>query len=639
MPTSNRRIPAFAFSGELSELAAGLAAFEAEGLFCRDAGGILVKTYHGKTGSLRFDGTAAALCWDTRAHFFRLLGLLVEKLPGGAFSLEETAAFSSCGAMFDVSRNAVLSVEGFRFFLRRMALMGMDMAMLYTEDTYEVPGQPYFGYLRGRYTQEELRACDDYADQFGIELIPCIQTLAHLEKALRWDTYADLRDTSNILLAGDDRVYALLEQMLRAATAPFRSRRIHLGMDEAQGLGSGNYLGKNGYRPALEILRAHLGCVSALCEKLGLSPMIWSDMCLRPLSPTQDYYDFSVPAQEIPAEVASSVPTSIQLVYWDYYHESEAEYDAMFAKHLRFQNETVFAGGAWTWNGLVPDYGKAYQDTAAGLASARRAGVKQVFCTLWGDNGAETSYLCALPILQQFAECNYTGQPTRQQIEARFAACCGGCAEDFWTIRLLDETPGTAPGNFETCNPAKYLLYQDVLLGLFDRHAEGLPLGSWYAGLAKKMRDAGRRSPRYAVLFDFYAALAEVLARKALLGVQARAAYLAKDKSALADAAAQCRSLLPLVEELRTAWQRLWNTTRKSFGFEVIELRLGALCGRLQSAGRTLDDAAAGRIASIPELAVPRLYFDCRPENSVLPQATRCNLWNEIVSPNPVSMI
>src|SRR5690606_625701 len=113
--------------------------------------------------------------------------------------------FVTLGAMFDASRNGVLRVESMEYLLRRMALMGLNLVMLYTEDTYEVPGHPYFGYMRGRYTYDELKRIDDYAYQFGIEVVPCIQTLAHLARALQWDAFAPLRDTEDILLAGSDR--------------------------------------------------------------------------------------------------------------------------------------------------------------------------------------------------------------------------------------------------------------------------------------------------------------------------------------------------------------------------------------------------------------------------------------------------
>lgn len=65
-------------------------------------------------------------------------------------------------------------------------MMGLNLGMMYTEDTYEVPGQPYFGYQRGRYSADELRALDDYADMLGIELCPCIQTLGPFEPRAHW---------------------------------------------------------------------------------------------------------------------------------------------------------------------------------------------------------------------------------------------------------------------------------------------------------------------------------------------------------------------------------------------------------------------------------------------------------------------
>ncbi len=74
-----------------------------------------------------------------------------------------------------------------------------------------------------------MKALDDYAHALGIEMIPCIQTLGHLEQILQWPAYAEYRDTAGILLAGEDKTYALLEKMIAAASAPFRSKRIHVG--------------------------------------------------------------------------------------------------------------------------------------------------------------------------------------------------------------------------------------------------------------------------------------------------------------------------------------------------------------------------------------------------------------------------
>ncbi|MEG0486256.1 MAG: beta-N-acetylhexosaminidase, partial [Oscillospiraceae bacterium] len=85
--------------------------------------------------------------------------------------------------------------------------------MLYTEDTYKVDKYPFFGYMRGRYTHSELKLLDDYAYALGIELVPCIQTLGHLERFLHWQSSAEYRDTNDVLLAGDDKTYALIDAM------------------------------------------------------------------------------------------------------------------------------------------------------------------------------------------------------------------------------------------------------------------------------------------------------------------------------------------------------------------------------------------------------------------------------------------
>ena len=98
--------------------------------------------------------------------------------------------FKRKGIMIDCSRNAVRTPETVMRFADMMKKLGYNTLMLYTEDTYEIESEPYFGYLRGRYTKEELKRIDDYCDSLGIELIPCIQTLAHLNATMSWAAFS-----------------------------------------------------------------------------------------------------------------------------------------------------------------------------------------------------------------------------------------------------------------------------------------------------------------------------------------------------------------------------------------------------------------------------------------------------------------
>ena len=122
--------------------------------------------------------------------------------------------YETLGVMLDMSRNAVMSVEALKKYFVYLQKMGYNCVMLYTEDTYEVEGEPYFGYMRGRYTREELRELDSYAAGLGIELIPCIQTLAHLQGFVPWKQVPI--DNEDAMLVDDPRVYEFIDNLLRS---------------------------------------------------------------------------------------------------------------------------------------------------------------------------------------------------------------------------------------------------------------------------------------------------------------------------------------------------------------------------------------------------------------------------------------
>ena len=130
------------------------------------------------------------------------------------------------GVMLDCSRNAVPNMQSAKYFIDCLEKMGYNTLMYYTEDTYEVEDEPYFGYLRGRFTTEELRELDAYSEAHGIELVPCVQTLAHLRTAFRWSAYTPINDTADILLMDDERTYLLIENIFRSLRACLRPTRF-----------------------------------------------------------------------------------------------------------------------------------------------------------------------------------------------------------------------------------------------------------------------------------------------------------------------------------------------------------------------------------------------------------------------------
>ncbi|MEH7179709.1 beta-N-acetylhexosaminidase [Neobacillus vireti] len=553
-------------------------------------------------------GGKGEIIYQEKIHFFRAIGLWLENYrKNGEFELKEHPQFQTSGVMLDVSRNAVLKVEEVNGLLRKMAVMGLNVVMLYTEDTYEVPDYPYFGYMRGRYTEAELKACDEYADTFGIEMIPCIQTLAHLIMALKWGYASDIRDTADILLVGEPKTYQFIESMIEAASRPFKSKRIHIGMDEAHQLGLGRYLDLNGYENRFEIMNKHLSQVVSIAELHGLKPMIWSDMYFRLGSKHGEYYDTDV---SIPKEAIESIPKNVQLVYWDYYHDDEDFYRAYFEKHRELGTNTVFAGGAWTWNGISPNYGRAFATTEAALTACKKEGIQEIFTTLWGDNGAETPLSTALPVIQLFAEHTYHEKVGKNQLADRFHFSTGNHLEDFLLLNQLDETPGVMEKNLHSSNASKFLLWQDLLLGLFDENIRGLGMNEHFQKLVPQLNAAKDRNPNALLLFEFYEQLARVLSVKAEMGIQLKSAYDQKDKEKMTSLLEESNELTKEAGFLRHKHREVWFSLYKPFGWEVLELRYGGLIARMETAQFRIQQWLEDKITIIEELEEKRLIHD-----------------------------
>ena len=236
-------------------------------------------------------GATAHIRYSTPAQVGRALGALLAGLPQSNGPYCETTSFTLLGIMLDCSRGAVKTVDHLQRWLRQLALLGYNMVMLYTEDTYELPDEPYFGYQRGAFTKEELVQLADYAASLHIELIPCIQTLGHCEQFLRHPAYADLRDTDRVMLVGEEKTYALIDKMIAHWKEVCRTDRIHIGMDESLGMGLGAYYKKHGARDLIELFNEHLNQVVSICKKHELKPMIWSDMYFSLGALSGEYYD------------------------------------------------------------------------------------------------------------------------------------------------------------------------------------------------------------------------------------------------------------------------------------------------------------------------------------------------------------
>lgn len=509
----------------------------------------------------------------------------------------EKACFRTLGTMLDCSRNAVPNIASVKRWVDITASLGFNMLMLYTEDTYEIENEPYFGYMRGRYSVDELRELDAYAKQKGVTLMPCIQTLAHLQAIKRWPEYAAHFDADDILLAGDERVYALIDNMFASISRAYSCRTVHLGMDEAEMFARGAYYDKHGSSDHSAVLLGHLNRVCSIGQKYGFRFLIWADMFFK-LATGGEYYNSGA---EFGADVRQSIPRNLELVYWDYYSASKAHYDNMISAHKRLSNDVWFAGGLWKWSGFAPHNGFSINAARAAIQSCADNGVQDIFFTLWGDYGGECSPFAMLPALFYAAQLAQ-GERDDALIRARFGERFGIAFDDFMQLEL----PGTATARADACcNPEKYLLYNDPFMGMLDKTVapgEGAAFGACAAKL-----EALAQTPAWGYLFRSLAALCRAVEAKAELGIKLHTAYAARDKAALAALVNELDELLRRVERFHAAYYAQWMLENKPHGFDVQDIRLGGLMQRIKTCRLRLAAYCAGEIDRLEELEEAQL--------------------------------
>ncbi len=589
--------------------------------------GTTVEARVGEALSVCRNGEGYLLTYRRKHEFFRALSLLADALKKGSEHVERGRYDMLC-YMADVSRNAVLNMDGAKRLIRLLAAMGYDSLMLYSEDTYEVSEYPYFGRMRGRYSAEELREIDDYADMLGIEVIPCIQTLAHLNTAVRWPGFGRIVDCNDILLVGEEGTYDFIRACLKTCREIFRSNRINIGMDEAHMLGRGRYLDKNGYRPAPDIMTEHLGRVAELCDEAGYKPMMWSDMFFRMAFGGA----YRVREGEISPEIMAKVPKNVTLVYWDYYSLDRQIFDHMLECHQKFANPVVFAGGAWKWSGFAPHNSFSLASTKLQLDSCAEHGVGSVIVTGWGDNGAEASQFSTLPSLLYFAERLYAGaEVSRERLNERSAEVFGKSFDELMLFDLPNALPGTAPGELtHPVNPCKYLLFNDPLEGLMDAHV-GAEAPEYYRDAAARLLD-NADDERWGYIYRTLGLLCDLLSDKCDLTVRIRRAYLDGDKNAVrALAHEDIPTTIAKLDAFTEAFRAQWYAENKTFGFSAQEQRLGGLRARLESTCLRLEGWLDGSISSIGELEEPMLSMDGRADDDTRVPYINLNLWNKIV--------
>ncbi|MBD3293045.1 MAG: family 20 glycosylhydrolase, partial [Armatimonadia bacterium] len=211
----------------------------------------------------------------------RGLQLMVEKI----YQLDETQITSLIRSAARHKLNALLIEMGDRFPF---------------EGEHEVVASP------AALSRPQLRRVVDEARDLGLEIIPLVQCMGHLEWLLQHDEYADIREEDEVraqICPSNERsleVWCELTQQVLDFIGP--CDRLHIGGDETRQLGACPECAARAEEVGVGRLYAdHVNRVCGWLAERDIAPIIWDDiLCAHP-------------------ETMDHLHEAAQVMYWDYW--------------------------------------------------------------------------------------------------------------------------------------------------------------------------------------------------------------------------------------------------------------------------------------------------------------------------------
>ncbi len=482
------------------------------------------------------------------------------------------------GTMIDLSRGAVFKVSYIKELIYKHALMGLNQLWMYMEDTYTLDNYPNFGYLRGRYSKEEIKEIVSYAKIFGIEVIPAIQTLGHQEQFLKW-AGSDLRDQSDVLLINSKHTYEFIEHMLKWLYDAFDTDTVHLGLDETFGLGFGNFYKQNGYHDPIDIFNIHLNKVVEIANKIGFKHhLIWSDMYFRFLSKTNNYYDKNIVLDE---KLINNIPKSVKLVYWDYYNHDEKIVDALLKTHLDTKLDVIFASGTWIWTKFTYDKTQTDKTALMHLDKTIEKGLKSFILTQWLDDGAYGNHETTILGVYEISQKLYNNQID----PSKFKDITGYDYDILLNKTKINDLSLDIVG----------LLWDDPLIGLYlnaftnhDNNQFNKYINE-YKELSDNLKIVNKNS--------IEALYTEIGSYKLLSRFYLVNEYKTLDK--IKTPIKYYKKYIKLLDKLIGQYRKMWYKNYKLNGFEIIESRLATQIYRAKEAIQVIKEYNQGKLKSI----------------------------------------
>jgi len=282
--------------------------------------------------------------------------------------IEDSADLRLRGLMLDISRGKVPTRKSLEDLIDTCVALKLNVLMLYTEHTFRFKKHPQIGRYDSPLTARTLTALDAYAAERFVDLVPCLQSLGHMEHILKLPAYEEMAETENgwTIAPSHPRSLPFLGDLYDEYLPLFRSPWFNANCDEPWDLGRGLSAKRSKALGPGGLYLEHVHKLQRLAADHGKRMMIWGDV-----------------VHAHPDRIPEIDPNLVLLDWW---YEAEFNFDRVkiFARH---NIDFLVCAGTSSWNSLFPRVANSLANISGWADAGRKHGALGLLNTDWGDHG------------------------------------------------------------------------------------------------------------------------------------------------------------------------------------------------------------------------------------------------------------
>jgi hypothetical protein len=223
---------------------------------------------------------------------------------------------------------------------------------------------------RGALSAKQWKELDNFAKKHFVEMIPIFETLGHWENYLIYPDYVKYGEFpgAHTVNVSDEKVYALLDEMIGEMAAAFSSPYFHMAADESWDVGLGVNKERVKQSDLATVHAEHYKRIFAIIKKHGKKPMMYGDIILNH------------------PDILQKIQKDVVIVDWQYGARFDYSSPDVF-KNAGFPY--IVSPAVWNFTGPFPNYLNTFLNIYYLNLDGYKNGSLGMFCSNWNDFGGE----------------------------------------------------------------------------------------------------------------------------------------------------------------------------------------------------------------------------------------------------------